>query len=77
MTPCVATRCQTWVLKEDNRKLRHARAAPQMAAVWRLRAQRLVKRAKRKGIDRYMTPLEVVPMIPVTSRFPFKVQLLE
>ena len=44
----------------------HVSAAPQIAAVWRLRAHRLENRANRKGMERYMTPLEVVPMIPVT-----------
>ena len=73
----MAIKCQTWVLKEDSRKLRQVSTTPQKAAVWRLPAQRLVKSANKKGIDRYMTPLKVVPMTPVSSRFPCKVQLLE
>ena len=55
----------------------HVSAVPQRAAVRRLHAHRLVNSANRKGMDRYMTPLEVVPMIPVTSWFPCSVQLLE
>lgn len=65
-TPCVATRCHTCVLKDERMKLRHVRTAPQMAAVRRHRAHLLVKRANKKGIERYITPLEVVPIIPVT-----------
>ena len=52
-------------------------ATPHNAATCRIRAHRLVKSANRKGMDRYMTPLDVVPMTPVTSRLPFNVQLLE
>src|SRR5277367_2586100 len=43
----------------------HVSTAPQRAAVWRLPAHRLVNSAKRKGMERYMTPLEVVPMTPL------------
>ena len=77
MTPCVATRCQTFVLKDESRKLTHERITPQKAAVRRMRAHRLVKSANRNGIDRYMTPFEVVPMIPVRLRLPSRVQLSE
>ncbi len=77
MTPCVATKCQTWVLKDDTRKLRLVSAAPQRAAVWRLAAHLLEKSANRKGIERYITPLEVVPIIPVISRLPCRVQFAE
>ena len=76
-TPWVAIRCQTCVLNDESRKLRQVRSAPQRAAVCRLRAQRLVKSAKKKGIERYITPLKVVPMIPVEERLPCSTQLLE
>ena len=62
---------------EDSRNLILVRAAPQRAAGRLLRAPRLVKRANRNGMERYMTPLEVVPIIPVVSRLPCSDQLLE
>lgn len=76
ITPCVTTKCHTFVLKEDRTKLIHVSAAPQRAAAGRLRAHRLANGANRKGMERYMTPLVVVPMIPVISRDPCSVQLL-
>ena len=77
ITPCVATRCQTFALKEESRKLTQVRITPQKAAVRRWRAHRRVNIANRNGMDRYMTPFEVVPMIPVRLRFPSSVQLSE
>ncbi len=65
------------MLNEERKKLRQVSRAPQRAAVWRLRAQRRVKRAKRKGMERYMTPLKVVPMMPVEERLPLRVKVLE
>lgn len=62
MTPCVTTKCHTLVLKDDRRKLTQVSTAPQKAAVWRLRAHRLVNNANKMGIERYMTPFWVVPM---------------
>jgi hypothetical protein len=73
----VATKCQAEELNEDKKKLKQVRATPQRAAIRRILAQRLVNKANKKGIERYMTPLDVVPIIPVSSWFPLKVQLLE
>ena len=57
-------------------KLAHANSVPAIEASWRFRAHRRVKRAKRKGMARYITPLVVVPITPVMSRLPERVQLL-
>lgn len=75
-TPCVATSCHTCVLKEESRKPAQLRTMPPRAVVRRKRAHRRLSAAKRKGIDRYMTPLEVVPMTPTPSRLPFSDQWL-
>lgn len=72
--PCVATRCQTSVLKEEIKKLVHARTTPQTAVVRRKCAHRRLNAANSRGIERYMTPLEVVPMIPIVSRLPWNDQ---
>lgn len=73
-TPWVATRCQTSVAKEETKKLRQARTTPQNAVVRRKRAQRRLNAAKRRGMERYMTPFEVVPMTPTVDELPWKVQ---
>ena len=70
MTPCVAIRCHTLVLKEDAKKPAQASSTPQKVVALRYVAQRRVNAAARKGIERYMTPLEVVPTIPTELRLP-------
>lgn len=64
-TPCVAISCQTCVLSAESMKLVHASTAPQIAAGRRYLTHRRVNSAKKKGIERYMTPLDVVPMMAV------------
>ena len=54
--PCVRTRCQTSLLKEEMKKLAHAKIKPAKAVARRYRTQRRASAAKRKGMERYMTP---------------------
>lgn len=53
----------------------HVRTAPKRAAAARLQTHHLVNSANKISMERYMTPLEVVPMIPVIVRFHCSVQL--
>ena len=69
--PWVTTRCQTSVLKEEIKKLAHASTIPQKAVVRRKRAHRRLNAAKSMGIERYMTPFEVVPMTPTAFWLPW------
>ena len=72
--PCETTRCQALVLKEEAKKPAHASATPQKAAVRRRCAHRRLNAAKSRGMERYITPFEVVPTTPTILWLPLNDQ---
>lgn len=63
-TPCVTTSCHTCVAKAESRKLTHCMITPAIAACLLRCMNRRLNKEKSIGMDRYMTPFDVVPMTP-------------